>query len=168
MKQNQQTIIIALMVLVLSAWMGRHYIRGLFPTSMKFKEMALSTIDGNKQISIADFKGKVVIVSCYQTWCIDCARETPDLNQLATQINSDKFKIIYISDENAEKQNLFRQRFQASNILFTKSPKGLSELGISSFPTTFLLNKSGEVIKTKFEGYNWLNDTTAITKLIAN
>jgi thiol-disulfide isomerase/thioredoxin len=147
--------------------MGRHYIRGWFPPSMKFREMALTTIDSNQLISLADFKGKVVIVSCYQTWCIDCARETPVLNQLAAQINSDQLKIIYISDEDADKQQLFRQRFESGSILFAKSPKSMSELGIISYPTTYLLNKKGEVIKTAFEGYDWLKEESAIKKLIA-
>lgn len=167
MKQHQQTIIIALLVIVMIAWMGRSYIRGWFPPTMKFKEMALTTLDSNQLIRIADFKGKVVIVSCYQTWCIDCARETPVLNQLATQINSDLFKIIYVSDENVDKVINFRERFESGNILFTQSAKSMSELGIRSFPTTYLLNKKGEVIKTAFEGYDWLNEEEAIRKLIA-
>jgi thiol-disulfide isomerase/thioredoxin len=167
MKQYQQTIFIALVVLVMIAWMGRSYIRGWFPSSMKFKEMALTTIDSNQLISIADFKGKVVIVSCYQTWCIDCARETPVLNQLATQINSNQFKVIYVSNEDAEKVNKFRQRFESGNILFTQSPKSMSDLGIRSFPTTYLLNKKGEMIKTTFEGYQWLKEEVTIEKLIA-
>lgn len=167
MKQYQQTIIIALLFLVLAAWMGRHYIRGLFPPSIKFKETTLTTIDSNKLISVANFKGKVIIVSCYQTWCIDCARETPVLNQLTTQINSDQFKVIYISDEDAAKVNIFRQRFLSGNILFFKSVKSMSNMGIRSFPTTFLLNKKGEIIKTTYEGYDWLNEEIAIKKLIA-
>jgi len=167
MKQYQQTIIIALLLLVLAAWMGRHYIRGLFPSSIKFKETTLTTIDSNKLISVANFKGKVIIVSCYQTWCIDCARETPVLNQLTTQINSDQFKVIYISDEDAAKVNIFRQRFLSGNILFLKSVKSMSNMGIRSFPTTFLLNKKGEIIKTTYEGYDWLNEEIAIKKLIA-
>jgi thiol-disulfide isomerase/thioredoxin len=139
----------------------------LFPPSIKFKETALTTIDSNQLISVADYKGKVVIVSCYQTWCIDCARETPVLNQLATQINSDQFRVIYISDEDAEKVNMFRQRFASGSILFTKSPKAMSDLGIRSFPTTYLLNKKGEVVKTTYEGYDWLKEETAIKKMIA-
>ena len=167
MKQYQQTIIIALLVLVLSAWVGRRYLRGwLFAPTINFTETALSTIDSNQLINIANFKGKVIIVSYYQTWCIDCARETPVLNQLSTQINSDQFKVIYVSDEDAAKVNIFRQRFMSGNILFTKSPKSMSNMGIKSFPTTCLLNKKGEIIKTTYEGYDWLNEEKAIKKLI--
>ena len=167
MKQYQQTIIIALLILVLSAWLGRHYLREwLFTPAINFKETALSTIDSNQLITIANFKEKVIIVSCYQTWCIDCARETPVLNQLSNQINSDQFKVIYISDEDASKVNIFRQRFMSGNILFVKSPKSMSNMGIRAFPTTFLLNKKGEIIKTTYEGYDWLNEVIAIKKLI--
>jgi hypothetical protein len=40
-------------------------------------------------------------------------------------------------------------------------------LGIRSFPSTFLLNKKGEVIMTKLEGYEWLQEAEAIQKLLA-
>jgi len=167
MKQYQQSIIIALMVLVLAAFMGKRYIKGWFPPPMKFMETSLTNIDSNQLFSIANFKGKVVIVSCYQTWCIDCARETPVLSQLISQINSDQFKVIYVSDEEAIKQVTFRQRFEANSILFAVSPKPLASLGIKSYPTTYLLNKKGEVIKTAFEGYDWLKEEAAIKKMLA-
>ena len=166
MKKNKSKIIMPLLILLLAAWMGRSFIRNLFPPKMKFYTEALITIDNGLHTTLKDFKGNVVIVSCYQTWCIDCARETPVLNELAENIHSDKFKIIYISDEDAAKVNSFRQRFFSDKILFTQYPGGMSSLGIHTFPTTFLLNKNGEVVTTKLEGYDWLKEETVIRKML--
>ena len=168
MKKHQQKIIPALLFLLLAVWGIKSFINKSVPPKMKFQAAALITVDSSRSITINDFKGSVVIVSCYQTWCVDCARETPILNQLALDLNSDKFTIIYISDEGNEKQNLFRSRFASDKILFTKSGKRLADFGIHVYPTTFLLNKKGEVITTKSEGYDWLTEKAGIKELIAH
>ena len=166
MKKKQQRVIPVVLAVLLAAWMGRSFIRNLFPPKMKFYTEGLITIDNGLHTTLKDFKGNVVIVSCYQTWCIDCARETPVLNELVEKIHSGKFKIIYISDEDAVKVNSFRQRFLSDKILFTQYSGGMSSLGIQTFPTTFLLNKNGEVVTTKLEGYDWLKEETAIRKML--
>jgi thiol-disulfide isomerase/thioredoxin len=165
MKKANITTIIALLVLAVVGYkVAKRYI--LTP-KMSFNKEPL-TIPGSKEsTSIENLKGKVVIVSCYQTWCGDCARETPVLNNLATKINSPNFTVLYISDEEEEKVNRFRNRFESDKIVFAKCEKKLGELGIHSFPSTFLLDKKGGVIKTKMEGYDWEKEEAAIIKLLA-
>jgi thiol-disulfide isomerase/thioredoxin len=135
---------------------------------MTFTAARLIRTDDHLQTSIGDYKGSVVIVSCFQTWCGDCARETPILNQLATNVSSANFKIIYITDEGNTKLGAFRSRLASGNILFTYSPKSLASLGIHVYPTTYLLDKKGRVVKTKLEGYNWLLEEANIRQLLAD
>lgn len=133
---------------------------------MTFRSEPLTKWDNNETTSIEAFKGKVLIVSCYQTWCGDCARETPWLNTLAAAINSPEFAVLYISDEDEQKVSRFRKRFDSDKITFTRSEKRLGQLGIRSFPSTFLLNKKGEVVLTKLEGYDWGKEEKRIRELM--
>jgi thiol-disulfide isomerase/thioredoxin len=167
MKKYQNKIITAIVVVLLSVWAIRSCIHKNYPPKMGFNAAQLITVDDNKKITINDYRGNVVIVSCFQTWCGDCAGETPVINQLATNINSEKFKVIYITDEGNDKLQSFRSRLPSDKILFTYSAKSLASLNIHVYPTTFLLNKSGDVIKTKLEGYDWLQEEAFIKKLIA-
>jgi thiol-disulfide isomerase/thioredoxin len=167
MKKYQNKIITAIVIILLSGLAIRSFIHKNYPPKMGFNATELITVDGNKKITINDYRGSVVIVSCFQTWCGDCAGETPVINQLATTINSEKFKVIYITDEGNDKLNSFRSRLSSDKILFTYSAKSLASLGIHVYPTTFLLNKSGDVVKTKLEGYDWLQEEILIKKLIA-
>ena len=167
MKRHQHKIVTGLLILLLIGWMGRSHLRNLFPPSLKFYSQTLITLDGRQPIKLSDFKGKTLIVCCYQTWCTDCARETPGLNQLASHLDSTKFAVIYISDEDTLKEIAFRQRFASDKILFAHTSKNLSDFGITVFPTTYLLNKNGAVIKTKLEGYDWLAEEATIKKIIA-
>jgi thiol-disulfide isomerase/thioredoxin len=144
------------------------FLRNKIPPKMGFNAAQLKTVDDNKKITINDYLGKVVIVSCFQTWCSDCAQETPILNQLATKINNPNFQVIYITDEGSEKLPSFRNRLASDKILFTYSEKSLESLGIYVYPTTFLINAKGDVVKTKLEGYDWLKDEVEIKNMIEN
>jgi thiol-disulfide isomerase/thioredoxin len=166
MKKYQNKIITAIVMVLLLGWAIRAFIHKNYPPKMGFNAAQLITVDDNKKITINDYRGNVVIVSCFQTWCGDCAGETPVLNQLAANLNSDKFKVIYITDEENDKLKSFRARLPSDKILFTYSAKSLAGLGIHVYPTTFLLNKKGDVIKTKLEGYDWLQEAAAIKELI--
>jgi thiol-disulfide isomerase/thioredoxin len=164
MKKINITTIIAFLLLAFVGY--RMVYRYLLIPKMNFQTEQLTILDNKQTTNIDALKGNVVIVSCYQTWCGDCARETPLLSELAAKINSPKFTVLYISDEAEEKVNRFRKRFDSDKILFARSEKRLAELGIRSFPSTFLLNKKGEVIKTKLEGYDWTKDEKEIQELL--
>ncbi len=166
MKRFKNYIIGGIVIIILAVWGIRSYIQKTSPPKMNFSNTELITVDGNLRTSINQYNGNVLIVSCFQTWCGACAAETPVLNQLSVDLQSDKFKIIYITDESNDKLKSFRSRLASDEILFTYSPKPLSELGIHVYPTTFLLNKKGEVINTRLEGYDWLQEKTLIRKLI--
>lgn len=158
------TTIIAIVLLTIAGY--RIAKRYLPAPKMNFQSEQLTILDNKETTSIDALKGNVLIVSCYQTWCGDCARETPGLNELAAKINSPQFKVLYLSNEPEEKVTRFRKRFDSDKIIFTKHETPPDKLGIRSFPTTFLLNKKGDVVKTKRESYNWLEDEKEILNLL--
>ncbi len=52
--------------------------------------------------TLADYKGKVVLVNFWATWCVPCLTEIPDLNTLYSRHKSDGLVVISISDENPD------------------------------------------------------------------
>lgn len=168
MKKIILNILFTVMGLIFIAWGIKWYIYKSYPPKMQFENVVLYTVDGNVKTSISNFKGNVLIISCFQTWCSACAAETPLLNELAAKINNQKFKILYVTDEGNHKLTSFRKRLPSENILFLYTQQKLATLGIHVYPTTFLLNKNGEVIKTTLEGYDWQQEETAIRKLLEN
>lgn len=133
---------------------------------MSFALAPLTSLDDNKQVAIEDFSGNVVIVSCFQTWCRDCAQETPILNELAARLAGEPFRVVYITDERTDKLRQFRSRLASQRILFTISATKLKDFGVHVYPTTYLLNKEGEVVLTKLEGYDWLKEEGRIRELL--
>ena len=150
--KKRKAIIIFFGILI-PAFMFQFIIRGGKAPKIPIDKTALFDESGNK-ISLSENKGKVMIVSYFQSWCGDCRKEQPELEALQKAVGGeDKLKIFLVSDEDWTKINSVKDATK-TNLTFYKSEKGLKEIGIRRFPTTYLLNKKGDVVEAKVEGIN--------------
>lgn len=108
-------------------------------------------------INLESYRGKVMIVSYFQTWCGDCIREQPELMQLQQTFEKEQLQILMITDESWDKINAFKAK-HSTTLDFYKSEKTLKSIGIHRFPTTYLLDKNGQLVEAKVEGIDWYND----------
>jgi len=113
--------------------------------------------EAGKSHAAADWKGKYILVSYFQSWCGDCGRELPSVISLQQNIGKDKLEVVLISDEPFEKINKFKNHFKA-DFVFYQSEKKLKNIGINVFPTTYLLDPKGNIIASKLEGFDWNSD----------
>lgn len=143
------------------------YMRKTIPPKMEFQTSELLLTGSDTKTTINDLKENVIIVSFFQTWCGPCIQEMYVFDELLTSVNSSNFKILCISDEDTNRINILQSRFSPDKIMFAYSPKSLSNMGIHVYPTTYLLNKKGEVIQSKLEGYNWALEKGTVEKLMA-
>lgn len=119
----------------------------------------LLQLDGTT-VTAKDLKGKVCIVSYFQTWCSDCVKEQPELQKLQQRFGSDSLLVLMVSDEPPEKIAAFKAQFQSNLKFYHTSVSLKKDLGIKGFPTTYLLNKQSIVEDMKIEGINWYTDET--------
>lgn len=167
MKNKLSRIISIIIILVAAGWGIRWYMRKTIVPKMKFQASELLLTGNNTKTTINNLKGNVVIISFFQTWCGPCIGEMYDFEELQASVNSPNLKILCISDEDTGRINLLQSRFVPGKIMFAYSAESLASLGIHVYPTTYLLNKKGEVIQSKLEGYNWLQEKETIKKLLA-
>ncbi len=166
MKNKLTGIILSVLIILAIGWGIRWYMRKTVTPKMKFQTSELLLTGYNTKTTINDLKGNVVIVSFFQTWCGPCIQEMYVFDELLTTVNSSNFKILCISDEDTGRINMLQSRFAPGKILFAHSAQSLASLGIHVYPTTYLLNKKGEVIQSKLEGYNWTLEKGTIEKLL--
>ncbi len=118
------------------------------PTLPELKDLS------GKTFNPENLKGKVYVLSYFQTWCSDCVKEQPQL-QLLKEHFGDEIEILLVSDEDVNKLKLFKEKFPSALNIY-QSSKGLKkDLGVSAFPTTYLISKEGKVLVKKVEGINW-------------
>ena len=108
----------------------------------------LTFLDSKKeQINLKDFKGKLILLNFWATWCAPCKEEMPSLDLLDKNANLDNLKIfpINVGQENEEKAINFFNDLKIKNLdTYFDSPITLAKkFGLRGIPTTILLNKDG-------------------------
>ena len=100
-----------------------------------------------EQINLNDFKGKLILLNFWATWCAPCKEEMPSLDLLDKKANLDNLKIfpINVGQESEEKAINFFNDLKIKNLdIYFDSPTTLAKkFGLRGIPTTILLNKDG-------------------------
>ena len=115
-----------------------------------------------KEISFSDFKGKILLVNFWATWCAPCKKEMPSLDRLESKINGD-FDVIAISvdRDGVEKVTDFFDENKISNLekFFDIKNSLAKEMNLYGVPTSFFVNKEGDLIGYYQGDMEWDNDT---------
>ena len=109
----------------------------------------ITFLDSNgKMLKLIDFKGNLVLLNFWATWCAPCKEEMPSLDALKVNPNLDNIKIfpINIGKDNLKKSNNFFKDLNIQNLnVYFDNPVTLAKnFGLRGLPTTILLNKEGK------------------------
>ncbi len=100
-----------------------------------------------EQINLEDFKGKLILLNFWATWCAPCKEEMPSLDLLDKKANLDNLKIfpINVGQESEEKALNFFNDLKIKNLdtYFDSQIILAKKFGLRGIPTTILLNKDG-------------------------
>jgi cytochrome c biogenesis protein CcmG/thiol:disulfide interchange protein DsbE len=102
---------------------------------------------GNK-VSLSDYKGKVVIVDFWATWCPPCRKGIPDLVDIQTEFGN-KVAVIGISVDTETKDQVasFIESFNINYTVLFATPDVVQSYGnIESIPTSFIIDKNGNIV----------------------
>ena len=115
-----------------------------------------------KPISIAAFKGKVVLVNLWATWCVPCRKELPDLDRLQTELGSDRFAVVAISLDRGspDKPKKLLDDMKLSGLALYHDPS--ARLGFTwkavGMPVTLLLDREGREVGRLVGPAEWASD----------
>jgi thiol-disulfide isomerase/thioredoxin len=102
-----------------------------------------------KTISTADFKGKVVLLNFWATWCPPCREEIPELISLQTQYK-DRLQIVGVSEDEDPPQKVlqFVQRVGMNYPVVMATPELTDAYGgVPALPTSFVIDPQGRVVQ---------------------
>ena len=131
-------------------------IRRALVVGSKFPDFNEKDVNG-KPISVANHKGKVVLVDFWATWCGPCVRELPTVLEAYRKHHANGFEIVGISlDQSMEKlkdftkeQGMTWQQFFDGKVWQNKLAQ---QYGVNSIPATYLLDKDGVIIGKDLRG----------------
>ena len=113
-----------------------------------------SVVDG-KHISSEAFKGKVLLVTFFATWCPPCRQEIPSLIKLQKDFSPKGFSVLGLSlDEgNPEIVNELVEHDKINYPVLMANGEVVSNFGgVAGIPTSFLINHNGKMVRT-YAGY---------------
>lgn len=110
-------------------------------------DFKLTDIDG-KQVSLSDFKGKIVILNFFASWCPPCRSEVPDFVELEKAYEDKGLVIVGVSLVNLEESRDFAAQFGINYPVLVDDGKASNIYGpIRSIPATFIITKDFKIAK---------------------
>lgn len=112
------------------------------------KNNEAESIDFNK------FKGKVVLVNFWATWCPPCVAEMPSLQNLYNDYG-DKIEFVLLANDEKAKVDAFLRKNAYSMPIYFEESNTPDQFKTSSIPATFLIDKKGNIVIDKKGAADW-------------
>ena len=128
----------------------------IFPNSMSQVEVQLQDLNG-ADVNISDFRGKIVFLNFWATWCPTCVVEMPSMEKLHRKLKDKDFALVAISlqDPAAEVKRFFKQNELTFTALLDSDGEVGAHFRITAIPTTFILDKQGIIIGKALGSREW-------------
>lgn len=171
MKQHLKALVVVVILGTLAVWGFNHFFMPRVqqaPTTMVNLEdmekngvpnFQAETLTGEK-IELSQFKGKVVIVNFWASWCGPCVEEVPSLIKLVNEFKGDVQLIAISGDSSLDDINIFLKSFpglKAENIkiVYDQDRSKMKMFDISRLPESLVLSKDQKLAKKLVGGIDW-------------
>ena len=103
-----------------------------------------------RELTLADYKGKVVLLNLWATWCAPCRKEMPGLDRLQASLGSDKFEVVAVSVDrtgvDGAKKFLEQIHVRSLAVLADPTARMATTLRAIGLPSTLLIDAQGREI----------------------
>ena len=133
------------------------------PNPLPVSDKAFDLEDDGGQKTLADYKGKYVLLNFWATWCAPCRKEMPQFSELQAEFGGDDFEVLTIATGRNSPAGI--QKF-FDDIEVTNLPRhqdlGMTlsrEMRVLGLPVTVILNPEGQEIARLLGDAEWNSDS---------
>jgi thiol-disulfide isomerase/thioredoxin len=131
---------------------------------------ALKTFSGDKSLDLSQYKGKVVYLDFWASWCPSCISSFPFMSQMQTELKSQGLEIIAVNlDENrADGEAFLKSTAYSFEVAVTTDSTCPERFNVVGMPTSYLVDKKGIIreIHTGFRAGDEVALKTAVLALL--
>jgi len=124
---------------------------------------AFQLADDKGTATLADYKGKYVLVNFWATWCAPCRKEMPHLSELQKEFGGDDFEVLTIATGRNSPEGIikFFSDIGITNLPRHQDPKQAlaSQMAIFGLPITVLVDPEGREIARLRGDADWASDS---------
>lgn len=141
---------------------------GAAHSAKPFPSVSFMALDGGA-IPSESFRGKLVVLNIWATWCPPCRREMPDLERLGRSLDPQHFAVIGLSvdeDEHGVREYLNDKGITFARFIDKDLKIARDLLGVGVYPTTILIAPDGTLIGRMVGPRQW--ESQAMHDLLRN
>jgi thiol-disulfide isomerase/thioredoxin len=130
---------------------------GLVAVSIPATDLSFQTLDGQER-HLSDYKGKVVFLDLWGTWCIQCVAEMPTVQKLYDRYRNDPdvvFLIVSRLDTPQRVERYARLGHYSLPLFTTRDEDVPSSMYFHQYPATFLYSRDGRIAAQHAGGADW-------------
>ncbi len=132
---------------------------------LKVPDLIFTSADG-KPLSLADWRGRTVLLNVWATWCVPCRQEMPTLDALEQKLGGPNFQVVAVNIDtrDADKPKAFLKEIGATHLAYyadssAKSFQDLKTIGSAfGMPTTLLIDPHGCELGNIAGPADWASD----------
>lgn len=134
----------------------------------RYVDFTQPNVEG-KNISLSDFKGKVVLLDFWGSWCGACRENNPGLMKIYNEFKSKGFEILGVAADIEKKSWIDAIKKDGLNWENVTDLKGWNNkaaiiYGVNKYPTNYLIDKSGTIVAIDLENNNLKNKLSEMLK----
>lgn len=124
-------------------------------------DFQLPNVDTGQTMTLADFRGKVVFLNYWASFCEPCRREMPSMERLVRQYQGQGLEMLAISlDPKQEDIHKFMNEFlpgqrSAMTVLWDSSGDVSHAYGTELIPETYIIDRDGRIVARFVNSYDW-------------
>lgn len=117
-------------------------------------------VDGDgRGLTLADFRGRVVLLNLWATWCVPCREEMPTLDRLQARLGGENFHVLPLSIDRAGLDPVRRFYEEIGirhlGLYLSEDVRAMLALGAIGLPTTLLIDREGREIARRVGPAEW-------------
>lgn len=121
--------------------------------------------DSGSRVSLSDYKGKLVLLNFWATWCMPCRKEMPGMEKLWQKYRDRGFVVLAVSSDEGSPARVktFTEKFNLSfPVLLDPEDEVGTLYNVSSLPATFLIDRQGRVVSRAVGSEDWFSEEAFI------
>jgi peroxiredoxin len=155
-------VAVAAIVAIIAFGATKYLRREFFPIELgsEAPDFTAVTVDSAPRLrSLSDYRGQVVMVNVWATWCLPCRVEMPSIEALHQAYAQKGFKVLAVSVDDpghGETIRAFARQYKLSfEILHDPEKKIVEEYDILGYPETFIIGRDGVIRKKLLSATDW-------------